>query len=104
MQAVCLQLEMLSLLCGYLANFVRPSVIVSAADITSIDFTDRENQLESLSIGTETFLLISNEEDDFVGTALESLFYESVRLFYVTVVAKMLAKFPFNSLSPNYAN
>ena len=92
-----MQQDMLSLLRGYLANFIKPDVIVAADDITALDYTDRGNQLSnnSLAVGTKTLLFLSEMEDDIEGTTMEWRFFESVRLFYETAVSKMLAKFPF---------
>ena len=91
-----MQDDMLSLLRGYLANFIKPEVIVAADDITALDYKDKENQLpnESLAVGTETLLFLSEMEDDIEGTTIERKFFDSVRLFYETTVTKMLAKFP----------
>ncbi len=64
--------------------------------ITELDYKDRGNQLsnDSLAVGTETLLFLSEMEDDIEGTTMEKKFFVSVRLFYETVVSKMLAKFP----------
>lgn len=91
-----MQQDMLSLLRGYLANFVKPEVIVAADDITALAYTDRSNQLsnDSLAVGTETLLFLSEMEDEIEGTTMERRFFDSVRLFYETAVSKLLAKFP----------
>ena len=91
-----MQDDMLSLLQGYLANFIKPELIVAADDITALDYKDRENQLsnESLAVGTETLLFISEMEDDIEGTTMERRLFNSVCLFYETTVSKVLAKFP----------
>ena len=49
---------------------------------------------ESLAIGTETLILLSEFEDEVEGTVVGRRFYSSVRTFYVTAVSKMLQKFP----------
>ena len=56
-----------------------------------------DNQLsnDSLAVGTQTLLFLSEMEDDIEGTMMERRFFDSVRLFYETTVSKMLAKFPF---------
>ena len=91
-----MQDDMLSLLRVYLANFIKPEVIVAADDITALDYKDRENQLsnESLGVGTETLLFLSEMGDDIEDTTMERKFFNSVRLFYETTVSKMLAKGP----------
>ena len=97
-----IQDDTLSLLRGYLANFIKPEVITAASDITTINYHDRNNQLsnDTLAIGTETLLFLSEFEDEIEGTAIERKFF-SVRVFYETVVSKLLAKFPHkdNTLS-----
>ena len=47
-----------------------------------------------MAIGKETLLLLAEFQDEIEGTAIESKFFSSVRLFYETVVAKLVAKFP----------
>ena len=90
------QVDTLSLLRGYLANFIKPEVLTAASDITTINYCDRNNQLsnDTLAIGTETLLFLSEFEDEIEGTLVERKFFRSVRVFYETVVSKLLAKFP----------
>ena len=90
-----IQGDTLTLLRGYLANFIIPEVITAAKDITTIEYRDRHNQLsnDALAIGTDT-LLLSEFEDEIEGTTIERKFFNSVRMFYETVVSKLLAKFP----------
>ena len=68
-----IQDDTLSLLSGYLANFIKPEVITAASDITTINYHDRNNQLsnDTLVIGTETLLFLSEFEDEIEGTAIE---------------------------------
>lgn len=91
-----MQEDMLSLLRGYLANFIRSDVIIAADDITAIDYKDRGNQLpdNSLAVDTETLLFLSEKEDEVKGTTMEKWFFKNVRCFYETAVFKMLTKFP----------
>ncbi len=81
---------------AYLANFIKPELIVAADDITELDYKDRGNQLsnDSLAVGTETLLFLSEMEDDIV--TMEKKFFVNVRLFYETVVSKMLANHRFD--------
>ena len=90
-----IQDDTLSLLRGYLANFIKPEVITAASDITTINYHDRNNQLsnDTLAIGTETLFFLSEFEDEIEGTAVERKFFSSVCVFYETVVSKLLAKF-----------
>ena len=90
-----IQEDTVSLLRGHLANFIKPGVITAATDIKTIDYHSRQNQLseDALAIGTETLLFLSEFEDEIEGTVMERKFFSSVRLFYGTVVSKMLAKF-----------
>ena len=91
-----IQEDTISLLRGYLANFIKPGVIAAATDIKITDYHSRQNQLtdDALAIGTEMQLFLSEFEDEIEGTVIERKFFSSVRLFYETVVSKMLAKFP----------
>ena len=56
-----MQQQMLSLLRGYLANFIQAELITCAEDLTKKDFRDRVHQVsdEELSIGTATRLLLA---------------------------------------------
>ncbi|KAI6648088.1 hypothetical protein LOD99_11897 [Oopsacas minuta] len=88
--------DTLLLLRGYLANFIQPEIIIATADILTIDYRNKVNQLprNSLVVGNDTLDLISEFEDEIHSTLMGDRFYDSVRLFYETVVSKMLAKFP----------
>ena len=79
-----IQDDTLSLLRGYLANFIKPEVITAASDITAINYRDQNNQLsnDTLAIGTETLLFLSEFEDEIEGTLIERRFFRSVRVFY----------------------
>ena len=68
-----IQDDTLSLLRGYLANFIKPEVITTAENITTINYCDRHNQLsdDALAIGTETLLFLSQFEDELEGTVIE---------------------------------
>ena len=70
----------MSLLRGYLANFIKPGVITAATDIKTIDYHSRQNQLsdDSLAIGTETLLFLSEFEDEIEGMIMEWKFFSSV--------------------------
>ena len=63
----------MSLLRGYLANFIKAEVISCAEDLTKIQFHDRNHQVsnEELFIGTATHLLLAEIEDEVVGTIIE---------------------------------
>ena len=92
-----MQQSVLDLLRSFLANFVKHDVLVAVVDITTVDYADRSNQVtdDGLGIGMATRLLLAENEDEVAGTQLEKKFFSAVRLFYVTTVAKILAKFPF---------
>ena len=70
-----MQDDTLSLLRGYVTNFVKPEVITSAEDITAIDYCDLLNQLpnDALAIGTVNLLFLFEFEDETEGTTLERL-------------------------------
>ena len=82
--------DTMSLLRGYLVNFIKPGVITAATDIKTIDYHSTQNQLsdDALAIGTETLLFLSEFEDEIEGTVMERKFFSSVHLFYETVVSK----------------
>ncbi|KAI6653129.1 hypothetical protein LOD99_3965 [Oopsacas minuta] len=88
--------DTLLLLRGYLANFIQPEIIIATVDILTIDYRNKVNQLprNSLVVGNDILDLIPEFEDEIHGTVMGDRFYDSVRLFYETVVSKMLAKFP----------
>ena len=90
-----IQDDTLSLLRGYLANFIKPEVITASSDITAINYRDQNNQLSNdiLAISTETLLFLSEFEDEIEETVIERRFFKSVRVFYETAVSKLLAKF-----------
>ena len=94
-----LQSDVRVLLRGYLSNIVKPEVITNADDIITVNYLDRNNQVENseLGIGTSTRLLVCGELEDVVtGTVIEKHFFASVRSFSEVSVTKMLAKFPFS--------
>ena len=86
------------LLRTYLANFVKLDVLLAAEDITTVSYSDPNNQVsdDELRIGMVTHLLLIENEDTVAGTQLEKSFFSAVRLFYQKTVAKILTKFPFN--------
>ena len=93
-----LQSDVYKLLQTYMSNFIEPRVLQECVSVTTVDFTDADNQLtdDELGIGTSTRLLLCGElEDDIVGTRKEAHFFSSVRTFYERAVSKILAKFPF---------
>ena len=61
-----LQSDVRTLLRGYLSNFIKPEVLSGADDVTSIDYTDPNNQVsdDELGIGTLTRLLLCGELED----------------------------------------
>ena len=80
-----------------MSNIVDPDILKDHDDITTVDYQSRENQIsdDELGIETSTRLLCGELEDDVCGTAIEKQFFTCVRQFYVTVISKMLNKFPF---------
>ena len=87
---------MLTLLQGYLANFVRTEIITSCENVMEIDYHDRAHQVANkyISIGTASRIFLAEHKDEVKGTAVERRFFSHVRVFYETVVEKMIAKFP----------
>ena len=75
----------MSLLRGYLANFIKPGVITAATDIKTIDYHSRQNQLsdDALAIGTETLLEF---EDEIQGTVME----RNSSLVFLNIVTSVL--------------
>ena len=58
-----------------MTNFVDPEVMKATNDVTSIDYTDPENQVcnDELGIGTLTRMLLYGEvEDEVVWTRVEA--------------------------------
>ena len=92
-----MQQSITDLLHAFLANFVKQEVLLATSDITSMLYSERSNQVsdDELGIGTAGRLLLIEEEDAVTGTRLESEFFSAVGLFYEKIVAKILAKFPF---------
>ena len=93
-----MQQSVVDLLRIFLANFIKPEVLLAARDITTVEYADVSNQVgdDELGIGTATRLLLMENEDDLAGTQLLKNFFSAVRRFYKNTVAKILAKFPFN--------
>ena len=92
-----MQQSIIDLLRTFLSNFVKQEVLLATSDITNVLYSERSNQVsdDELGIGTESRLLLIEEEDAVTGTRLESESFSAVRLFYGKTVAKILAKFPF---------
>ena len=53
-------------------------------------------RFQDISFGTATQSLLTDLEDEVMGTAMERRFFDYVRAFYEAVVEKMIAKFPFH--------
>lgn len=62
----------------YMVNFIKPEIIIATADIITIDYRNKVNQLprDSLVIGNDTLDLISEFEDEIYGTLLGSKLYD----------------------------
>ena len=102
-----LDFDVRNLLRAYMSNFVDPDVLKSEDDITAISYQDRSKQVndDELGVGTTTRLLLCGElEDEVVGTHIETRFFEHVREFYETSVAKILTKFPFKFQIARFRN
>ncbi|XP_052072307.1 uncharacterized protein LOC127710472 [Mytilus californianus] len=89
--------EMKTLLRTFLGKFVKAKLIHTTQDLTTIDYSNPDNQLPNsiLSIGPNARGYLYDHSDDISPTVLQRLF-SSVRQFYCAVVKKMLTKFPFN--------
>lgn len=62
-----------------MTNFVDPEVMKAINDVTSIDYTDPENQVcnDELGIGTLTRMLLCGDvEDEVVWIRVEVQFFE----------------------------
>ena len=95
-----IQSDVRALLRGYMSNFIKPEILSTTEDITTIQYLHQDNQVgnDELGIGTSTRLLLVGEfEDVVVGTVVERQFFAYVREFYETSVSKMLVKFPFTN-------
>ena len=94
-----LQSDVYKLLQMYISNFVDPTVLKHVT--TSPQLTLRMKVINLVMtnweyVGTSTRLFLwCDLEDDIVRTRKEARFFNSVRTFYETAVAKILAKFPF---------
>lgn len=88
--------EITILLRKFMGKFVKAKVIQSAEDLTDVPFKDTECQLHDniIAIGVTTRAYMVDHADDIPPSAL-SRFFTSIRKFYESVTAKMLAKFPF---------
>ena len=111
---VILHDEMTRLVQSTLTKFVKARVVKDAASLMEVPFEPRENQLEDgdLEIGLKTTEVIhqchstseseadpmEQEQQLSLDPSSEARFYTSVRLFYITLVKKMLQKFPLQNL------
>ena len=70
-----LQSDVCQLLQAFMTNFVDPEVMKATDDVTSIYYTDPENQVcnDELGIGTSTRMLLCGEvEDEVVRTRVKA--------------------------------
>lgn len=89
--------EMNRLLRLFMAKFVTMRAIKSAADLTKVSFADRSQQLDNdiLAVGMKMRTMLADSADDLGDITVRRIF-NSVRQFYVTIVAKMVRIFPFH--------
>jgi len=89
--------EMYRLLRRLMGKFVLTRVIAVEADVTKVDYANPDNQHDDshIAIGIYTRTYIAESSEDIPESTTKRLF-KHVRLFYKTVVDKMLKKFSFS--------
>jgi hypothetical protein len=86
--------EMRRLLRKFLAKFVMMAAIQEAEDPIKVDFKVKDNLHgpDKMAVGWDARAVL---EDDDTTDDTKKRFFESVENFYISVVDKMIAKFPF---------
>ena len=116
-KVVVLHDQMAHLMQSILTKFVKACIIMDCRRLVDVPFENQENQVENndIEIGTKAREVIDQcqsthasdiesedpleqEQQLSLGPAIQARFFRSVRLFYITLVNKMLQKFPFTNV------
>lgn len=89
--------EMVRLLRRLMGKFVKTAVITASRDLTSVNFTDRDNQHDddNIAVGLQTREYLKDNQV-ILPPHTVTRFFASVRSFYLAVISKMVKKFPFS--------
>jgi hypothetical protein len=113
-KVVVLHDQMAHLMQSILTKFVKACIIMDCRRLVDVPFENQENQVD-IEIGTKAREVIDQcqsthasdiesedpleqEQQLSLDPAIEARFFRSVRLFYITLVNKMLQKFPFTNI------